>query len=550
MRIGILQLNFKIGDFEGNLEKIVQGYRDTVASGAELVVASELALFGYPPGDMLLRGEYIDRQDQCIDTLCRQVGTVGLIVGVVSRAKAETGLSLFNSALLIRNRQAVHLQHKMLLPNYDVFDERRYFEAAVQRPQTFRYNGLNLGMLICEDIWSDFETIDGHKRYRDNPVAAFEDQSPDLLVTINASPFYSGKSAIRRDIAGSIAARLKCPLVYVNQVGGNDELVFDGRSFAVSPNGDVIARARGFAEDVTVFDLDRAAGRDRPWPLDIEALHDALVLGTRDYVLKSIGSPTVAIALSGGIDSAVTACIASRAVGPENVLGVGMPSAFSSPASVDDARALAANLGISWEIIPIGDAYHAFEKALQPVIGWGLPGAIAQDVTEENIQARIRGTLMMAISNRRGGIVLSTGNKSELSVGYCTLYGDMAGGFAVLSDVLKTKVYALAEHINRHGEIIPWNTIRKAPSAELRPDQKDSDTLPPYDVLDPILDAYIEKGLGPGDIVQLGYDPQTVRWIIQKVNGNEYKRRQMAPGLKVTQKAFGCGRRMPIAASF
>jgi NAD+ synthase (glutamine-hydrolysing) len=386
--------------------------------------------------------------------------------------------------------------------------------------------------------------------YRDKPAEAFLQQSIDMLITINASPFYAGKTRIRREIARSLTRRLKCPLVYANQVGGNDELVFDGRSFAMDQDGDFIARAKGFSEDHLIFDLERPVKAQAGPVDDTRDLYNALILGTRDYVLKSVGRPSVLVALSGGIDSAVTACIASRALGPEHVTGIGMPSAFSSEGSIADARQLAGNLGIRFQLIPIGQAYDVFGKILEPSIDWHPPGSRENDVTEENIQARIRGTIMMAISNRKGGIVLSTGNKSELSVGYCTLYGDMAGGFAVLSDVYKTRVYDLARFINRDSEIIPWNTINKAPSAELSPDQRDQDSLPPYDILDAVLDAYIEQGLEKKDIVSRGFEPETVNWIIGKLNANEYKRRQMAPGLKVTQKAFGIGRRLPIAARF
>jgi NAD+ synthase (glutamine-hydrolysing) len=550
MKIGILQLNFKVGDFALNTQKILEGYRNAVEKGATLVVTSELALFGYPPGDMLLRNDYLKQQNHNLERLSQCIDGAGLILGVASSAAGDAGMPLYNSAALIQNKKIVFLQHKCLLPNYDVFDEKRYFEALTEPTGVIQYNGRRLGILICEDIWSDVETIAGKRMYRANPVDAFARRPIDVLLTINASPFYTGKTKIRRAIARSIVRKLKCPLIYANQVGGNDELIFDGQSFAMDRGGEFIARAMGFSEQILVFDIETST-RVQPGPIDATRdLLDALILGTRDYVLKSTGKSPVLVALSGGIDSAVTACIASRALGPENVCGVGMPSAFSSEGSVADARQLAENLGIRFELIPIGQVYDIFGKTLEPVIDWRSPGSRENDVTEENIQARIRGAIMMAISNRRGGIVLSTGNKSELSVGYCTLYGDMAGGFAVLSDVYKTKVYDLARHINRDSEIIPWNTINKAPSAELSPDQRDQDSLPPYDVLDAVLAAYIEQGLEEDDIAAQGFDSTTVRWIINRLNANEYKRRQMAPGLKVTQKAFGIGRRLPIAARF
>lgn len=550
MKIGILQLNFKVGDFEGNQQKILQGYRNAVESGASLVVTSELALFGYPPGDILLRDDYVIRQNHNLNELSQHIGKAGLIVGVATRNSGEAGMPLYNSVALIKNKKIDYLQHKSLLPNYDVFDEKRYFEASVEHPRMIQYNGHRLGFLICEDIWSDVEALAGNRMYRDNPADVFLQQPIDMLITINASPFYTGKTRIRHEIARSLTRKLKCSLIYANQVGGNDELIFDGQSFAMDQDGELIAKAKGFSEDCLIFDIETSTKVPSGPIDDIRDLYDALVLGTRDYVLKSVGKPSVLVALSGGIDSAVTACIANQALGSEHVFGVGMPSAFSSEGSIADASRLAQNLGIRFKLIPIGQAYNSFGKILEPVIDWHTPGSRENDVTEENIQARIRGTIMMAISNRHGGIVLSTGNKSELSVGYCTLYGDMAGGFAVLSDVYKTRVYDLANFINRDSEIIPWNTINKAPSAELSPDQQDQDSLPPYDILDAVLDAYIEQGLEKDDIAAQGFDPRTVTWIIGKLNANEYKRRQMAPGLKVTQKAFGIGRRLPIAARF
>lgn len=547
MKICILQLNFRVGDFEGNSRKIVEGYRKGVEQGAELVVTTELALFGYPPGDLLLDTYYIEQQDAHLQKVAEQIGGVGLILGAATKTDTTVGLPLYNSALLIQNRVVEVVHHKILLPNYDVFDEKRYFAGAERKPRLFRYNGYTLGLLICEDIWSDVETVAGRKMYGINPVEELGQEPVDALITINASPFYVGKTEIRRKLGESIARRLGCPLVYANQVGGNDELIFDGQSFVVDARGRVISCAAGFREDSLMVDLN-SLGNQSGDNEEMRDLHDALIMGTRDYIVKSVGTPKALVALSGGIDSAVTAYIAREALGPENVFGYGMPSDFSSKGSVEDARKLAENLGIAFTLIPIGRAYETLGEVLEPTIGWGIPDKENIDVTEENVQARIRGTIMMAISNRQRGIVLSTGNKSEVSVGYCTLYGDMVGGFAVLSDVYKTKVYELAHYINREVEHIPWSTIEKPPSAELSPGQMDQDSLPPYELLDRILEAYIE-GDEEGNRSSGGtMDQETVDWIIKKVKTNEYKRRQMAPGLKVTRKAFGSGRRIPIAA--
>lgn len=549
MKIGILQLNFKVGAFAANLKKIQDGYHKLVEDGAELVVCSELALFGYPPGDMLFRHEYLDAQDEALKQLSTQVGNTGLLIGVAVRKECEQGLGLFNSAVLIRDQKIIYSQDKILLPNYDVFDDRRYFDPGSEAPQVIDYEGSSLGVLICEDIWSDHEIVNGHQRYSDHPHVAFRGKSLDMLLTINASPFYQGKMEQRQQIAAEIAQQLACSLLYVNQVGGNDELVFDGNSFVLDADGAMLASAKSFAEDLLLLDTENPPAQEKEPRAEIQDLYDALILGARDYVQKSTGSSKVAIALSGGIDSAVTACLACEAMGPENLIGVGMPSTFSSQSSIKDAEDLARNLGIEFKLLAIEEVYNSFGNLLRPVIDWRMPGTVDGDVTEENIQARIRGTCMMAISNRFGGIVLSTGNKSEISLGYCTLYGDMAGGFSVLSDVLKTQVYELARYINRNQEVIPWSSINKPPSAELRPDQKDEDSLPPYGVLDPILDMYIEQSLDAESIIAKGYDRETVLWLIRKCNANEYKRRQMVPGLKVTLKAFGSGRRMPIAAN-
>lgn len=546
MKIALLQLNFTIGAFEYNFNKILNAYEAAVDQEARLVVSSELALFGYPPADILLQTSALERQRHFVDALCRQIGSVPLIVGVATETHDPKGLPLNNSAVFIQDGCIQFTQAKALLPNYDVFDERRYFEPNGAAPAIIEYAGARIGLCVCEDLWGGSEEQGDLVRYHRFPVDDLVSLRPNLLVSIHASPFYVGKQRVRLDVVAKAARKLDCPVVYVNQVGGHDELVFDGHSFVVDRYGKATAMAQGFTEERLLVDMAHPAQDVEYKPDDLGDLYKSLVLGTRDYLQKTNQSHAF-VALSGGIDSAVTAAIAVEAIGANNVLGVSMPSRFSSEESIEDARVLAANLKVAFKIVPIDEAYQAYANMLEPEIGWNVPGTIQNDVTEENIQARIRGNIMMAFANRGGGIVLSTGNKSEVSVGYCTLYGDMVGGFAVLSDVLKTKVYALAAYINRFQEIIPPRTISKPPSAELRPNQKDQDSLPAYEILDPIIEAYVEKGLSAEQIVQLNFEPETVRWVLDRIHRNEFKRRQMAPGIKTTPKAFGTGHRMPIA---
>lgn len=556
MKIAMLQQNFVVGDIEGNARKILAGYKDACRQGADLVVSSELALFGYPPKDMLERKSYLDLQNEWLEKIKAEVGEVGLVLGVAKRNSNKEGKPLFNRAILIENEKIYYRWDKVLLPTYDVFDEDRYFESGESRAHTFTYKGYRIAMLVCEDIWNGNEGDSGHKMYHRDPIGELIDQQCDILIVINGSPYYWGKGDIRFDLVRNIAKKLDCVVVYTNQVGGQDELVFDGRSFAVNQYGRCIAAANPFMEDLVVFDVDNKGKAEYPFDANrLGQLYGALVLGTRDYVHKS-GFDSVVIGLSGGIDSALTARIAVDAFGKKNVVGVSMPSEFSSEGSVADARQLAENLGTDFHVVPITGAYNAIGEALGPVIGWRRPGTIDGDVTEENVQARIRGILLMAFTNRvylgRRFMLLTTGNKSEGSEGYCTLYGDTAGGFAPLIDVYKTTVYDLARYTNRErGAIIPENTIRKPPSAELRPNQKDTDSLPDYDVLDPILKLHIEKQKSWQDIVaSTGHHEAVVREAIRLLNKAEYKRRQYPPGPKVTAKAFGSGRRWPITGKF
>jgi NAD+ synthetase len=512
------------------------------------VVGSELAIFGYPPLDLLDSKSKVDEQLYVFDKLRRQIGDVGLIIGVAER-NFSTGKPLFNNALFIQNREVVGRRSKELLPTYDVFDERRYFQPGPRKPSVVSYLGKRIAILNCEDAWSDTENSTGSLLYDTDPVEDAFLSKPDILVVINASPYYWGKGSLRFKLFSKVAKRVGCSVIYVNQVGGNDNLIFDGRSFGVWETGRCRFAAPAFEECEAIlnacipgslqYDFDEG---------DLRHLYKALVLGVRDYARKT-GFKKVVIGESGGIDSALTTCIAVDAVGKENVTAIGMPSPFSSGGSVKDAQQLCFNLGVRFEIIPIGGIYEAFGAAVNPVIGWRKPEDFGKDVTEENVQARMRGMILMAYSNRTGALVLSTGNKSELAVGYCTLYGDMVGGLAVISDVPKTLVYSLAHYVNRDSEIIPRAIIGKAPSAELRPDQKDQDSLPSYDVLDKILHLYVEVGMGEREIIAAGGIPEVdVKSVLQKVVRNEYKRMQAAPGLKVTTKAFGSGRRIPIAA--
>ncbi|MGI5817682.1 MAG: NAD+ synthase [Armatimonadota bacterium] len=546
MKISIAQLNPLVGDIAGNAERLVDVARRCCADGAELVVFPELYLVGYPPRDLLERRWFVNDVEAAIADLVRastEFAGTGVLFGAPGRTGRRVGAGLHNSAVLIEGGRVVAVRHKSLLPTYDVFDEHRYFDPAAEvSPVEFR--GERLGITVCEDAWNVAELWPDQRLYDREPVAELAAQGATLMVNLSASPFYAGKDRVRYDLIAGHAAAHGLPFVYANQVGGNDELIFDGGSFLLDADGRIAAACAHFAEEIVSVDTGARGDVAAYQPLEeIAAVHDALLLGVGDY-LRKCGFTKGLVGLSGGIDSAVTCALAARALGPEHVLGVTMPSMYSSEGSVTDSRALAENLGIRLEEVAIAEIYHACVDAIRPLIP-PPPG-----VTEENIQARIRGNILMAISNEHGHLVLSTGNKSELAVGYCTLYGDMSGGLAVIADVPKMMVYELAEYINRDGEVIPRATIEKAPSAELRPEQTDQDTLPPYSVLDEILELYVEEGFSSEEIADRGFDEETVGWVVRAVNRSEYKRRQAAPGLKVTTKAFGTGRRMPIAARY
>jgi NAD+ synthase (glutamine-hydrolysing) len=546
MRIALVQLNPVVGDVDGNATRVIAAMDDAGAGGADLVVFPELCLSGYPPRDLVEVDAFLARCAAGLDrvrTASSSRPGLGVIVGLPLPSRAEVGKRVANAAVLVADGAVVHRQDKLLLPTYDVFDEARYFEPAEScRPAVF--GGETLGISICEDAWNDPELF-RRRPYRVDPIAMLAEQGATIMINISASPFTVGKEAFRIDLVKSHARRHQRPFVFVNQIGGNDELVFDGNSLVVNAHGEVCAALPGFEEAVLVFDTADGFPPVAHRELDAtESIRRALVLGARDYFAKC-GFARAVVGLSGGIDSAVTLCLAVEALGADHVLGVAMPSPYSSPASLDDARSLAANLGVKIEVVPIEALMTAYERSLAPLFAGRSP-----DVTEENIQARIRGNILMAISNKFGHLVLSTGNKSELAVGYCTLYGDMSGGLALISDVPKTTVYRLAALYNREREVIPRSTIEKAPSAELRARQKDSDTLPPYDLLDPILDLHLEEGHTADEIAARGFDRATVEWVVAAVRKNEYKRRQAAPGIKVTSKAFGAGRRFPVAARY
>src|SRR5215470_520173 len=543
MKIALAQFNPTVGDFAGNSVRIIALSQAAKQRGADLAVFSELCLCGYPPHDLLERPAFIDRNQKELKALAKAVAMPS-VVGFVGRVKNGTLKSIANKAALLCGGKVVFEQSKMLLPTYDVFDESRYFHPA-EKQQVVEFHGQALGVTICEDAWND-ENFWPNRRYDRDPIVEIFQQGTQVLLNISASPYTIDKRALRVDMLRSIAIHNKKPVVYVNQFGGNDSLIFDGASVALTPDGKVAAQALAFEEDLVMFDTETGEGEIHEQPTqEIEYAFRALVTGTRDYVNKC-GFKKVLIGLSGGVDSAVVAAIAVAALGPENVLGVSMPGPFSSEGSKEDAAALAKNLGIEFMTIPISDVFKAYRSALKAAFG-----RRKEDVTEENLQARIRGNYLMAISNKFGSMVLSTGNKSENAVGYCTLYGDMAGGLAVISDVPKLMVYELARWINREREVIPCSTIDKPPSAELRPNQKDEDSLPPYDVLDRILKAYIEDLRSPKEIAEhYGFDLNLVQDIALRVDHNEYKRKQSAPGLKITSRAFGVGRPFPIAQKF
>jgi NAD+ synthase (glutamine-hydrolysing) len=545
MKIAMAQLNPTVGDFDGNLSKVDDALASVRAASPDLLVLPEMFLTGYPPQDLLERGWFIDAAAEALKSLA-QLSTrypgIGILTGTVLRTGHVIGKGLFNSAVLLLDGRTVAVRSKSLLPTYDVFDEARYFDVA-ESVASFTFAGEKLGVTICEDAWND-SSLWRSRIYDMDPVEELARQGVKLLINLSASPFYAGKDETRYHLMSGHATRHSMTVLVVNQVGGNDELIFDGHSMCVAPDGSLLKCLPGFEESVQIVDTESAAGSAFVPDEPIASVHAALVLGLRDYVRKC-GFTRVLVGLSGGIDSAVVCVLAAEALGPENVLGVTMPSEYSSEGSVTDSRALASNLGIGFERIPVAGIYSSYLDSLAGHLSGDGVG-----VTEENIQARIRGNILMALSNEHGRLLLSTGNKSEVAVGYCTLYGDMSGGLSVISDVPKTMVYALAQHINRNQEIIPQSTISKPPSAELRPDQTDQDTLPSYDVLDVILDQYVDRGRSRSEIVAGGLDAETVDWVVAAVDRNEHKRRQAAPGLKVTSKAFGMGRRMPIAAKY
>ena len=558
MKIGFAQLNLTVGDLSGNLEKIERAYERLAAAGAELVLTPELAITGYPPQDLLFKSRFVPENLEALQRLHHRVGAAALLVGFVDRNEGR-GKPFHNAAALLEAGKPMRKAHKSLLPTYDVFDEDRYFEPA-SRVEPFDVHGLRIGVTICEDIWTEHYLP--RPFYDVEPVRSLIEQGADIIVNLSASPFSLHKPAVRREMVGALARAYQRPICYCNAVGGNDQLVFDGNSIAVNAAGELIAQLAGFSENELVIDTDKARGsefHESKTPVDLFA---ALSLGVRDY-LRKCNFKSAVLGLSGGIDSAVVAVIAVDALGAENVVGVSMPSQYSSRGSIDDARTLARNLGIKFLEIPITNAFAAFKAQFAEIFA-GRP----EDATEENMQPRLRAMTLMALSNKFGYLLLTTGNKSELAVGYCTIYGDMAGGLAVISDVPKTMVYELARWINadyvsRAGEkrdppspgsgavgIIPRSTIDKPPSAELKPNQTDQDTLPPYDILDEILRLYVEENLSARDIIGHGFDEKTVRWVQRRVDLNEYKREQAAPGLKVTSRAFGVGRRMPIAQKY
>ena len=542
VKIALGQINPTVGDFSGNAAKIIQFALQARSAGAGLILFPELAVSGYPPRDLVERPSFVARNRATVERIAAETQGIAVICGMVTAAEAESGKKVMNSAALLRDGRIEFIQSKMLLPTYDVFDEARNF-APAKSQQLFSFCGGQMALTICEDAWND-KRFWNRQLYRIDPVEELVRAGGNLVLNISASPFWLGKRELRRDMLAAIAKNQKVPVAMVNQVGGNDSLVFDGSSLVIAPDGEVIAQAKSFDEDLIYFDSQKLSGDLHPQVVGEDAsAYEALVLGTRDYVYKC-GFKRAIIGLSGGIDSALTASIAVDALGAENVIGVGMPGPYSSPGSIDDARELANNLTIRFELLSINDIYEAARQTLAPVFT-GMP----PDVTEENIQSRARGLLLMAMSNKFGALVLSTGNKSELAVGYCTLYGDMVGGLAVISDVPKALVYRLSAYVNSRRKVIPEATIEKPPSAELRPDQKDSDSLPPYEVLDAILEDYVEESRSAEQIACAhNFNPDLVRRVIRMVERSEYKRQQAAPGIKISAKAFGYGRRFPIAA--
>jgi NAD+ synthetase len=536
MTIGLLQLNSTVGDFAANRQKLLAGYEKTVALGAEFVLAPELFLCGYPPRDLLLREDFIEANLATLAETAKSIGAIPLCVGFVDRNSEKPGRALRNSAAVLQNGKIIWRTHKSLLPTYDVFDEDRYFEPA-KKVEPFIFNGKKLGITICEDIWND-EDFWPERIYRRDPVKELISQGAEIILNISASPWHDGKERTRLEMLRRVARDEKIPLAQVNLVGANDELIFDGHSVALNFN------SSGSRRESAQIESERTDVRCHEFPAREAQIFSALSLGIRDYVCKC-GFKSVIVGLSGGIDSALIAVLAAEALGAENVLGVAMPSRHSSAGSLTDAEALAKNLSIRYEIFPIEPVFQSVEKQLEKAFANFKPNE-----AEENVQSRLRGVTLMALSNKFGALVLTTGNKSEMAVGYCTLYGDMNGALAPIADVLKTDIYKIARWVNREKIVIPENSISKPPSAELRPDQTDQDSLPPYEILDAILDLYVVKNLSKTEIVSSGFDAAVVNDVVNKINFSEYKRRQAAPALKISPRAFGMGRRIPIAQRF
>ena len=540
MKIGIAQINSVVGDLKWNADEILSKYKELVSLGADLVVTPELSITGYPPRDLLFKSKFIDDNLSVIENLSQSIGDIPIIVGCVEYNTQDSGNPFQNTALVIQNNQIIGRATKSLLPSYDVFDEARYFQPS-KGVQVQSIAGKKFGITICEDIWS--EDFLPSKLYVKDPAGELAKQGVDFLINLSASPFHIGKHKERHSMLSFLARRIETPVIYCNAVGGNDELIFDGNSLAYSAEGELIAQGASFKDESILVDTESSKIAIKEGN-KLKEVYDALVLGLRDYVSKC-GFKSALVGLSGGIDSALTAVIAESALGAENVFGVTMPSEFSSVGSVDDSLKLAENLGIGFQEVPITNSFSTIKGDLHEVFR-----DYEEDITEENMQARIRGIFLMSISNKKGHLLLTTGNKSELAVGYCTIYGDMCGGLAVISDLPKTLVYELSKWINRNDEVIPWSTIEKEPSAELKPNQKDQDTLPDYELLDQILELYVDQSLSVSSIIGKGYDKDLVKWIASRVDMNEWKRWQSAPGLRVTSKAFGVGRRIPIAQRY